>query len=378
MRIIDAYLVRQYVQTFLVCFISLTGLYIVIDAFGHLDELLAQADHQGGVLAVVGPYYAYRSLLFFDRTSGILALISGMFTVTWIQRHQEMTALLAAGISKGRVILPVIVCALAVSLVAASSREAVIPRIRQHLVTDTRTLSEDAGHAIHPRYDNRSGIFLNGAKVFPNQQRIEAPRFLLPAGLNQYGKSLAGGDAFYRPAEGKRPSGYLVTGVSQPETLDRRPSLQLAGRTVLFTPHDYPWLEADQCFVASDVAFDLLASGSSWQQYSSTAELIRALASPSLDFGAPVRVAVHTRLIQPLLDATLLLLGLPLVLSSRNRNAFVAIGLCLLVVIVFMIVALACQFLGASSLIRPPALAAWLPLMLFVPVAVYLSDPLRE
>ena len=57
----------------------------------------------------MGPHYVYQSILFFDRTAGLLTLVSAMFTVTWIQRHNEMTALMAAGISRIRVVKPVIV-----------------------------------------------------------------------------------------------------------------------------------------------------------------------------------------------------------------------------------------------------------------------------
>jgi len=64
------------------------------------------------------------------------------------------------------------------------------------------------------------------------------------------------------------------------------------------------------------------------------------------------------------------------VVSRGNRNIFLAIGLCVALVAVFMLVMLACQYLGASSLIRP-ALAAWLPLIIFMPLAIGMSDPLR-
>src|SRR5437773_40745 len=36
--ILDRYLLRQFLQTFAYCFISLAGLYIVIDAFNKLDK----------------------------------------------------------------------------------------------------------------------------------------------------------------------------------------------------------------------------------------------------------------------------------------------------------------------------------------------------
>jgi len=376
-RIIDKYLVRQFVQTFVVCFVSLTGLYIVIDAFGHLDELLAEAGEAGGLLSLVVTYYGFRSILFFDQISSILALISAMVTITWIQRHQEMTALQAAGIPKRRVSLPVIVCAMAVSIVAASNREALIPRIRSQLVRDTHNLSQDAGLDVTPRFDNASGIFLDGAQIFVEQQRIANPKFRLPPSLRTVSKYLAGGDAIFLEATADHPRGYRIDRVDQPENLASQESVMVNDRVVILTPHDHPWLREDQCFVASDVRVEMLIRGTPWQQFSSTAELVRGLASPSLDFGADVRVTIHSRMVRPFLDGTLIFLGLPLVLTSRNRNAFVAISLCLLLVVFFLLILLACRYMGSASLLRP-VLAAWLPLFIFVPAAVYLSEPLRQ
>jgi len=90
-----------------------------------------------------------------------------------------------------------------------------------------------------------------------------------------------------------------------------------------------------------------------------------------------MRVAIHARIVQPALDITLLFLGLPLVLRRNNRNMFVAIGLCVVVITVFYLVVLGCQSLGSSYMISP-ALAAWLPLIVFVPAAMAMSEPLRE
>src|SRR3979490_225921 len=98
MRIIDRYLLQQFLKIFLICFCSLTGLFIVIDGFGNLEEFISYASgKRGGLLAVMGEYYGYRSITFFDRTSGILTLISAMFPVTWIQRHKALPAREAAG-----------------------------------------------------------------------------------------------------------------------------------------------------------------------------------------------------------------------------------------------------------------------------------------
>ncbi len=93
MWIIDRYLLRQFLKTFFICFISLTGLYIVIDAFTHLEEFMRAGEKQGGLASVKGWYYAYRVVRFFDVTAGLLTLIAASFTATWIQRHKRVDRL---------------------------------------------------------------------------------------------------------------------------------------------------------------------------------------------------------------------------------------------------------------------------------------------
>ena len=163
--------------------------------------------------------------------------------------------------------------------------------------------------------------------------------------------------------------------MQKPKDLASRQSLRLAdGRAVIVTPHDAPgWLEPDQCFVVSDVDFEQLTGSRAFRQFSSTAQLISGLKNANVGCGADVRVAIHSRLVTPFLDMTLLLLGLPLIVARENRNVFVAIGTCMGVVTIFLLVVIGCQQLGAS-LVLSPAQAAWAPLVLFVPPAVGLAD----
>jgi len=377
MRIIDRYLLRQFVQVFVICFSSLTGLYIVFDAFGNLDEFLRYAETEGSLLGTMFQYYTFRSIFFFDRTSGVLALIAAMFTVTWIQRYNELTALLAAGLPTRRVMKPVFLAAIAISLVAAASRELIIPRISHQLARDPKNLAGDIGRDLQPRPDHETGILFRGKQTFAKEQRIAEPNLLLRNQLAEFGRQVSATDAFYQPANAQHPAGYLLKGVREPSDLASRSSAHIGDRAVIITPKDAGgWLQPDECFVASNMTFNQLTGSSQWRQFSSTWQLARGLRNPSLDFGADVRVSIHARIVQPLLDVTLLFLGLPLVLTRENRNMFVAIGLCMVAVTMFMMIVLASQYIGNVSLVSP-AFAAWLPLFIFVPVAVNLCEPLR-
>lgn len=374
MRILDRYLLRQFVQVFVICFISLTGLYIVFDAFTNLDNFMTFAEKNGGLARVMTEYYAYRSIYFFDRTSAMLALTAAMFTVTWLQRHNEFTALSAAGLPNWRILAPVLLGAVAVSISAAAVRELVVPRIQRELSLEPKDLSGEIARIVRPTYDHRTDILLRGRQAYAATQRIRSPDFLLPPSLDRYGRQIIAREAFYHPPRGDRPGGYLLKAVEQPRHLDEKPSLLFDGEPLVITPYDAPdWLEADQCFVVTDVGFEQMTVGHNWLQCSSTRQLIAGLRNPSLDFGAEVRVAIHMRMVQPLLDAALLLLGLPLVLSRENGNLYVAVGLCLLVVVGFSLVVIGAQYLGSIYLLSP-AFAAWLPVLISVPPVAVLAE----
>ncbi len=263
LRIVDRYLLLQFVQIFAICYVSLTGLFVVIDAFTNIDHFMTFARNEGqSLVQVLAEYYSYRAIAIFDQTSGVLALVAAMFTVTWIERYNELTALMAAGISRLRVLRPVIVAAIVVGVVAAANREVVMPQIRDHLVVDSRNIGGDQAEEIVSRYDSRSDILIDGDEAIVATQTIIRPNFILPSRLARYCKQIAADEARYVPAEGNRPSGYLLSGVKNPTDLRQKPSLSIDDTlVVVVTPHDAEWLAEDQLFVVSDVTFELLTGG---------------------------------------------------------------------------------------------------------------------
>lgn len=377
MTLIDRYLLTTWFKVYLICYVSLAGLYVVIDAFSNLDELLRYGPAHGGVLWLLAKYYAPRLLNFFDYTSGILSVIASLFTLVWLQTTQELTALVAAGIRKGRIVAPLIVAAMFVSAAATANRELLIPQFRGPLSRNFQDLDGTTAKKVQPQWDHETDVHISGQSSFAKNHEIEKPRIGLPYEFHSYGSTLSAERAFFRPAEGDRPAGILLDGITQPPGTDQRPSAKLGERMVIFSPSDTSWLKPRQLFIATNIPFELLAANQHWRQLSSTTELIGALANPSLDYGPEVRLTVHTRLLQPAVDIMLLLLGLPLILTGENRNVWWAITLCLLMIGGYFGVSLVCQSAGARLLLYP-ALAAWIPLLIFMPIAAFLSDPIRN
>lgn len=365
--LLDSYILRVFLRTLLICFLSFTGLFIVIDVFGNLEEFLRYAEQNGP--RVFLDYYGPRILVFFDQTSHLLVLISAMFVMTWMHRANELSAVMAAGVPKQRVVKPLLFAGLAIALIAAVNREVWIPKVRDQLTRNAQNWMGDQPRPFTPVFDIRTRILFTGKGTIPANQEIVQPTFQLPNQLANWGEVVVGEKAQYLAANADHRAGYLFESVAAPVNVDQLPTATLKGNPAILTSRNTTWLESGQVFVISDVTFEDLAYGRKFRRFLSTGELVKALRNASLDYGADTRVLLHSRMVQPLLDCSLLILGLPLVTRRKSPNVFLACGIAFGLVLLFLGVVMASHALGGYFLIRPASLAAWLPLFIFGPFA---------
>lgn len=384
--IIDRYLILLFIKVLLICYFSLAGLSFVIDLATNADEFIGYVRQQGP--EVLLDYYLPRSLLFFDRTAGLLALVSAIFAITMLQRSNEFTALMAAGVPQSRVIMPLLVSASVVALLGALNREIGLPQVREKLARNAQDWLGQRSKKCTPRYDPRTDVLISGKATFANERRIESPNFRLPPELSAtWGRQIVADNAYQERAASGRPAGYRLRGVKQPANLSTLKSAGLPVTTnrssaaeneiVLISPADADWLQPDECFVVSTVGFEQLTMGGPWRQFLTSYELLTGIRGQKIEPGADVRLMLHMRLIQPLLDMVLVLLGVPLVLTRGSRNIVMSGGIGVGMAICLLVVVLICRALGVNYLLDA-TLAAWLPLLVFGPLAYMLSRPIWD
>lgn len=373
---VDRYIVAEFLRVFVICFVTFLGLFVVADFVNHFDELMRYAKTNGGIGQVAYEYYGPKVPWFFDFIGRIVALVAAVFAVTSLQRNNEMAAMMAAGISRWRIVKPLVISVAVMAVLAALNREILLPKLGQRIYQDARNLTGDRTERVRAQYDQATGIFVDGEALAVASELIEQPVFHLPPNLAPRGTVIIAAQAKRVARQGERPDGFVMLGVN-PKKTGVTSSIVEDGRTLVYHPRDASWLQPDQMFVATDLPFDQLRSGSNRKLSTSTWNLIRAARNDSLDSGTDVSVAIHARILQPAIDMLLLFLGLPIVLSRESRNAFIAVGSCMLVVSIFVVSVLGLQSLGLTHVISP-SLAVWLPVLIFAPVATLMSEPLRR
>ena len=366
---IDRYLLMIYFRVLAICFMSISGLLIIVHVFNNLTEFIEYGEAQDGMLKVLLEYYGPYTLTIFERLSGLLALLALLFAITWIYRTNELTALLAAGITKRRVMRPLMIASACVIGTAAVSRELWIPLYQDRLDRKPQDLKGDLPRPVRPTPDRQLSIHFNGRHLLPTKHELVSPIIRIhPGPLSALGRQILATTAVALSADGDHPAGYLLKGVQVPREIDTVPSIRQAnGEPLLLTRVDAPWLAPGECFLVSKVVFETLRGGSSWKQFASTSELISNLRNGEAPSADELRVQIHSRFVRPAIDWTVILLGIPVVLTRPDRHMFWVAGVCILMVGGFTALVMALNAAGSSGYLLSPVVATWLPLLTFLP-----------
>lgn len=388
MRILDRQRYWSFIKAYFTCYVSLVGLYIVIDAFSNLDEFMKRADGFVELIKVMGRYYLLHQALYFDQLGGVIGMMAAIFTVTWMQRNNEHLAILAAGISTHRAIRPVLFSSVIVSGLSVANQEIVIPRFAEEI----QKSHDDDGMVkvqVPSRYDSR-GIMVDGSWA-DRATRTIVNRFNATIPYAVFGaiRKIEARQATYVPADyptAPIKGGWLIRSASVNPPVD--PVLLEPGASILtkvkdttgFPPPcgDPALLAGDVYFLKSSLSFKAMTRKPNWYQYATMGELLDGLADPASEGTerADITMYIHVRLMRPILAMTLLFMSLPLVLGGYGRNMFINLGFALGNSAMFYGAVLLCQYLGSTAVLVP-SLAAWLPLFIFAMLASWRWDRIR-
>ena len=123
MRILDKYIIKNFLIPFFYCLFLFIFLYIIIDLFGHLDEILK---NKVPVLMLQEYYFSMIPFILMN-TTPVAALISTIYVISTMNKYDEITAMRAAGINIFRVLAPFICIGLAISIVIFAISEKLLP-----------------------------------------------------------------------------------------------------------------------------------------------------------------------------------------------------------------------------------------------------------
>jgi len=105
MKILDRYIAKPFIISYFYSIILFLLIYVVIDIFGHLDEIMSQSVSFGILMA----YYLNFAPIIIIQVSPIAMLISTLYNLSHLNKNNEITGMRASGISIWKIISPMII-----------------------------------------------------------------------------------------------------------------------------------------------------------------------------------------------------------------------------------------------------------------------------
>ncbi|MCE9531764.1 MAG: LptF/LptG family permease [Planctomycetes bacterium] len=365
MTILDRMLFFSFIRAYCICLTSTLSLYIIVDMFTNLDDFGVKADGFTDILNNIAHYYGYRVIQYYDRLCEAIALLGAMFTISWMQRNNELLPVLSTGVSTHRVLRPILFGAAVALGIGIGIQELVIPRIAPMLMTDRDDPGGDKDVAVHGAFDS-SGVHMEGSLANRKELVIKPFYSTLPESASTNMIHLSAASAKYIPPSSDPLSGgWLMTGTTQAEIEnDARPEMLI------------PLFPGKYFLRTRDADFETMTRHPKWYVFTSTRKLYTLLNKPEAPRQGPVAVMFHTRISRFFTGMLLVVLGLSIILRDQTRHVFISAGLCLLMCGIYFSVVLFCKFLGDGDYLSP-ALSAWMPVLIFGPYTLVQYDSIH-
>ena len=374
MKILDRYVAKNFLIGYAIAMFVLVGLRVSIDLFVNLDEFAELSEDHGmtavQVLMSVFAFYGAQCTLYFRDFAGMITVVAAVFSLGKMTRNNELIAVMASGVSLKRVIMPIILLAVVLTGLLIVDQEVLIPRLANRLV---RSHDANPGQELYELWfmgDDK------GSLVCTKRFEEKTGKMFFPTIIkrqeNEQGKwvvlgKISADSATYNAEESRwyLENGFFtkISTTSDTEQFDQQLPTKVEYYESDLTPYEIP--------IRKQEGYKSLLSS---QQLA-----VLAKSGARVKDQADLHSQRHFRFTEPIINFIMLLIALPVLVCRDPKNMKSAIVISFTVTMACFIVMFGCKMFAGEILFNQirPAFWAWLPIMLFFPVALVEIDSMK-
>ncbi|MCR4291039.1 MAG: LptF/LptG family permease [Candidatus Scalindua sp.] len=352
---IDKYIVKAFVPSFIVCMFAICGIYIVVDAIQKIDDFIEMGVKS---FTMSAHYYGLMVPVFIAQLFPAITLISVSLVLVRFVKNNEILAMQVAGINLYRIMLPIFIVSVFLSLLAVINQELIIPKLAEELEKVEQTTFEEKEQYSILIEDEENRMLFSVWALNVSEGILKSVYII--------GKYENGKKKFTIRAERGKwtdDNNWLLFNVV-------KRNYDESGHWVA------PTLQMDNYLLETTLSpaelskVDINASLKSFKE-------LRELRNKEPE-NDRYSVMYHTRVAYPLTNFILLFLGIPVVLGFErmSKNIFLRVGISVLICCAFFVLAYICANLGNMGILQP-VLAAWIPVIVFGCLGLILFDGMR-
>ena len=365
MKILDRYVAKNFAIGYAIAFCVLIGLRVIVDLFVNLDEFTEHADL--GTLAVIRNilmFYGLNTTLYFRDFAGMITVVAAAFSVGKMVRLNELVAVMASGVSLKRVIGPIVILSLVLTGALVIDQELVIPPLGDKLVRDQDDIPGQETYNVWFIGDGKGSLICSRSfdvKTATLHNPTIITRARVPNSLRwQVTGRISAEKATYDP-KSKR---WTLTKGRFMEKASKEPARPIAFYDSDITPKDIPVRRKsrNKTLLSSHQLAILAAQGTKVKDL------------------AQLYSQKHFRITEPVINFVMLMVCLPILVCRDPKAMKSAIMISFGVTGMCFIITFVCKMLATEPLFFDkvmPEFWAWLPVFIFVPIALIELDAMK-
>lgn len=369
MKIIDKYVAKNFLTGYAIVFMVLMGLIIVVDLFVNIDEFAESSElGTGEVFSRILIYYAAQSALYFRDCAGFITVIAAVFSLGRMTKSNELIAIMASGVSLKRVIAPIITLSIILTALLIVDQELVIPRLANKLVKTHDAIGGGETYPVWFMKDNK------GSLVCTMKYDEDSATMNTPAIIKR--KQVDAGK-------------WLTLGVIKADSavFDRQNNRwNLTNGKYLEITRETDQMDSQYEFVSVPYyETDLTPELVPLKRQESYLDLLSFNQLTALEKGAKTKdlaaliAQKQNRITEPIINTVMLLIALPVLVCRDPKAMKSAIVKSFAITASCFVITFACKMMATEELFThtKPELWAWLPVMIFLPIAFIEIDSMQ-
>jgi len=365
MKILDKYVIKNFLIGYCISFCVLIGLVIVIDLFVALDEFTENAD-LGAMVVVknIVSYYCIHSTVYFRDFAGMITVIAAVFSLVKMVRSNELVAMMASGVSLKRVIAPIVFLSLLFTGLLVIDQELMIPPLADKLVRGQDTLPSQERYNVWFMPDDK-GSLVNSRIFDVKTSTLYKPTIVLRSkAVNSPQWVTTGYISAEKAVYNFKTGNWDLTSGRKIEKDSVKPPQPIDFYSSDLRPRDIPVMrKAEHIHLLSSRQLSALAAQGT-----------------NIKNRAQLYSQKHFRVTDPIINLIMLMLSLPILvcrdpkmMKSAIAISFSATGACIM--ITFICKLFATEVIFGNKVM--PELWAWIPVFIFAPIAFIELDSMK-
>ena len=361
MKTLDRYVAKNFLMGYVIAFGVIIGLRIVIDLFISLDEFTENADL--GAIAVIRnilSFYALNTTLYFRDFAGMITAVAAALSIGKMVRSNEFVAMMGSGVSLKRVIAPIVFLSVVLTVFLVIDQELVIPPLGDKLVRDKDAVPGQESYPVRFITDGK------GSLIFSRTFDVETASMLNPTILVRRELSnlpyleTVGWISADKAAYNYETKMWDLTNGRFAEKGSPEGVRQMDSYGSDLTPRSIPLRQKSE--------YKMLLG---WADLAALEKQ-----GPKKDL-AQLYSQKHFRVVDPIINLATLMVCLPILVCRDPKSmksavmiSFGLAGLCLVTTFV-------CKMLATEAVLGRIEFWAWLPVFIFIPLAIVELDAMK-